>query len=125
MINLWLGRWPNANWALPTGPDTGFTVLDIDLRHDGFRSFAELQQQRGSMPDTLRSVTGGGGRHLFYACPPGLVIPSMRGWMPGIDIRSDGGYVILPKGRHKSGMPYHWSNWGDITSTPLPVDIAT
>jgi putative DNA primase/helicase len=124
MINLWPGRWPNANWALPTSPDTGFTVLDIDLRHDGFRSFAELQQQRGSMPDTLRSVTGGGGRHLFYACPPGLVIPSMRGWMPGIDIRSDGGYVILPEGRHKSGMPYHWSNWGDITSTPLPVDIA-
>ena len=39
------------------------------------------------MPDTLRSVTGGGGRHLFYLTPPGLVIPSLRGWMTGIDIR--------------------------------------
>ena len=110
MINLWLGRWPNANWALPTGPETGFTVLDIDLRHDGFQSFSQLQQQRGQMPDTLRSVTGGGGRHLFYACPPGLVIPSVQSWMTGIDIKSDGGYVILPEGRHKSGMAYRWIN---------------
>ena len=23
MINLWLGRWPNANWALPTGSRPG------------------------------------------------------------------------------------------------------
>jgi hypothetical protein len=30
MINDWLARWPNANWALRTGPETGFTVIDID-----------------------------------------------------------------------------------------------
>ena len=70
------------------------------------------------------AITGGGGRHLFYLTPPGLVIPSLRGWMTGIDIRSDGGYVILPEGRHKSGAPYRWVNWGDIASTPLPPDIA-
>jgi Bifunctional DNA primase/polymerase, N-terminal len=112
MINDWLARWPNANWALRTGPETGFTVIDIDPRNGGYDSFAQLQQTRGPMPDTLRSVTGGGGRHLFYSTPPGFVIPKVRGWLPGVDIQANGAYVILPEGRHKSGAPYRWINWG-------------
>ena len=32
--------------------------------------------------------------------------------------------MILPEGRHKSGMPYRWINLGDIALTPLPPDIA-
>lgn len=32
MIKAWLGRWPWANWALRTGPESGFTVVDIDPR---------------------------------------------------------------------------------------------
>jgi replicative DNA helicase len=47
----------------------------------------------------------------------------MRGWLPGVDIRSDGGYVILPEGKHKSGVPYRWINYED-QPTPLPPDIA-
>jgi replicative DNA helicase len=123
-INGWIAHWPNANWALRTGPETGFTVIDIDPRHGGYDSFARLQQQRGSMPDTLRSATGGGGRHLLYMHPLGVQIPSVRGWLPGVDIKSDGGYVILPEGRHKSGVPYRWINWEIQPSTPLPPDIA-
>jgi hypothetical protein len=42
MINDWLARWLNANWALRTGPETGFTVIDIDPRHGGYDSFAQL-----------------------------------------------------------------------------------
>jgi replicative DNA helicase len=76
------------------------------------------------MPDTLRSATGGGGRYLFYHHPLGFVIPGVRGWMPGIDIKSDGGYVILPEGLHKSGVPYRWLNWEVQAPTELPADIA-
>jgi hypothetical protein len=124
MIKGWMAHYPNANWALPTGPQTGFTVIDIDPRHGGYDSFQLLQQQRGAMPDTLRSATGGGGRHLFYTHPLGFVIPSTRGWMPGIDIRSDGGYVILPEGTHKSGMPYRWLNLDVLPAYELPADVA-
>ena len=46
--------------------------------------------------------TGGGGRHLFYTQPPGFSIPSVGGWLPGVDIRSDGGHVILPEGKRLS-----------------------
>ena len=88
-------------------------------------SINQLQQQRGPLPDTLRSATGGGGRHLFYQHPPGLAIPSMRGLLPGIDIKSDGGYVILPEGRHKSGVPYRWINLDVLSPSPLPPDIVS
>jgi hypothetical protein len=86
-------------------------MVDIDPRHGGYQSIDQLQQSRGPMPDTLRSATGGGGRHLFYMHPPGFVIPSVRGWLPGVDMKSDGGYVILPEGKHKSGMSYRRINW--------------
>jgi hypothetical protein len=98
-------------------------MIDIDPRHGGFQSIEQLQKGRGRMPDTLRSWTGGGGRHLSYEHPPGFSIPSVRGWLPGVDIKSDGGYVILPEGKHKSGVPYRWINWED-QSSPLPLNIA-
>jgi hypothetical protein len=123
MINWWMQRWPNANWAMPTG-STGFTVVDLDPRNGGYESFAQLQQGRCSLPDTLRSATGGGGQHLFYRHPLGFVIHSVRGWMPGIDIKSDAGYVILPESRHISGGQYYWLNLDVLPPTELPAGIA-
>jgi len=120
---MWMARWPNANWALRTGSETGISVIDIDLRNSGYESFAQLQQQRGPMPDTLRDATGGGGRHLFYDSN-GMKIPSVKGWLRGVDIKSELGYVILPEGRHKSGTHYRWINW-EAQLTQLPPDVAS
>ena len=125
LINGWRARWPNANWALRTGATTGLAVIDIDPRNGGYQTIQALEQQRGPLPDTLKSTTGGGGRHLFYLIPPGLEMPKVRGWMPGIDVQAEGGYVILPEGKHKSGTEYRWVNWDTQPPTPLPPDIAT
>lgn len=124
MIRGWMARVPDANWAVRTGPASGLTVLDLDFDHGGIQSFTEFQKTRGAMPETLRSWTGGGGRHLLYQHPQGVVIPSSKGWLPGVDIRSDGGYVVLPYSRHLSGGQYQWLNWW-YQPTPLPQDIAT
>jgi P4 family phage/plasmid primase-like protien len=123
VINGWIKRFPKANWAVRTGPENGIAVIDIDPRNGGYDSFHSLQDARGPMPETLRSATGGGGRHLFYATPPGYVIPSRKPW-PGIEFKADGGYVILPESNHVSGMRYHWLNWEVQGITPLPPDIA-
>jgi Bifunctional DNA primase/polymerase, N-terminal len=123
LIDLWMNRWPKANWALRTGSTTGLVVIDIDPRNGGFQSMEQPEQHRGALPETLRSVTGGGGQHMFYAIPPGFQIPKVRGWLPGVDFQAELGYVILPESSHKSGAAYQWINW-QAQAAPLPLDIA-
>jgi Bifunctional DNA primase/polymerase, N-terminal len=59
------------------------------------------------MPQTVESRTGGGGRHLYYAHPGGHV-GNRAGLRPGIDLRGDGGCIVLPPSIHPSGNAYAW-----------------
>jgi hypothetical protein len=106
-IRAWQARFPFANWAVVTGRANGVVVIDIDPRHGGYTSIQEYEENRpdGPLPETLRASTGGGGRHLFYLYPPDATIKGdNRGkWLRGVDVKSDGGYVILPPGEHFSG----------------------
>ena len=43
--------------------------------------------------------------------------------LKGVDIKSDGGYVILPEAEHMSGGRYNWIT-GGINSVMLPPDVA-
>jgi len=119
-------RWPDANWAVATGHVNGFIVIDIDPRHDGFTSINRYEENNpnGPLPVTLQSVTGGGGKHLFYLYPPDVTIKkdNCGKWLKGVDIQSDGGYVILPEAEHISGGTYRWINWFDQLAW-LPPDI--
>jgi putative DNA primase/helicase len=91
-------------------------VLDIDLDKHGPQSLQELERIHSGLPATLQSVTGGGGRHLFWrwpdSLPDGWRIPNAVGGKgrlpPGLDTRADGGYVVLPPSYHKSGNLYAW-----------------
>ena len=46
----WWTRWPEASIGTPTGPASGFFVLDIDPRHNGQESFYQLQIEHGASP---------------------------------------------------------------------------
>ena len=59
------------------------------------------------MPATVESVTGGGGRHLYFRHPGGHV-PNRVGIQLGIDVRGDGGYVVAPPSVHPNGGHYFW-----------------
>jgi Bifunctional DNA primase/polymerase, N-terminal len=52
-------------------------VLDIDPRHGGDESFAALEREYGQLPLTWRALTGGGGEHIIFACPDGVVIKNV------------------------------------------------
>jgi putative DNA primase/helicase len=71
-VQAWEQRFPNCNWAVATGQASGIVVIDIDPRNGGYDSIEEYETYRpdGPLPDTLRSSTGGGGKHLFYTYPP-------------------------------------------------------
>lgn len=105
----WFGR-PRANVAIRTGGD--LVVIDLDLKpdRDGLQSWAALEARHGDAPRTVTSVTGSGGRHLFFRVPE-VVRNYQAGDRlgPGIDVRGHNGFVIAPPSRHRSGGHYRWA----------------
>lgn len=106
-IKEWYRRWPDGNVGIVTGVVSGLVVLDIDPKHDGDASLAELIQEHGPLPHTIEALTGGGGRHVYFAHPGGIVRNKV-GLLPGIDLRGDGGCVVAPPSIHASGKAYSW-----------------
>jgi len=119
VIRGWLLRWPDTNIGIVTGVASGWLALDIDPRHGGEDSLAELIAPHGELPDTLQARTGGGGRHIIFAYPQGLEIRNSAGKLgEGIDVRAEGGYIIAPPSLHASGQRYAWLN--DTPPAPVP-----
>jgi hypothetical protein len=105
-IREWWTRWPEANIGIPTGAVSGCDVLDIDPRHGGEISLEELESQYGKLPETAEQLTGGGGRHLLFRHQEG--VGCKVGILPGIDVRGDGGYILVAPSNHISGRRYAW-----------------
>jgi hypothetical protein len=103
----WFRRWPDANIAVVTGVVSGVVVLDLDPRHGADASLQELEHQHGLITETVEARTGGGGRHLYFAHPGGM-LHNRVGLAPGVDLRGDGGYVVAPPSVHASGESYRW-----------------
>jgi len=126
-IDMWFERWPDANIGIVTGEISNLVVLDIDPNHGGDASLERLEQRFAPLPATIEAATGGGGRHLYFAHPGGL-IRNRAGIAQGIDLRSDGGYVVAPPSIHPSGKRYAWSpgrSPEDITAAALPRWLIT
>ncbi len=94
------------NVAIATGSTSGIVVLDIDARHGGFEALAALEAKHGALPETLRFLTGGGGKHFVFQHPGGNIPNSAGKIGTGIDVRGDGGYIVAPPSRHVSGGTY-------------------
>jgi len=106
-VNAWFGHWPDANVGIVTGAVSGIVVLDVDSRHGGTLSLAQLDLELGPLPMTVEAGTGGGGRHLYFLHSGGRV-PNRVSLRPGIDLRGDGGCVVAPPSLHPSGRRYTW-----------------
>ncbi len=89
---------------------------------EGYYSLKKLQEHHGLLPETRRSKTAGGGLHYFFAYPQdtntyGNVV-GLKGQI-GIDIRGEGGYVVLPPSRLYGRKYYTWADPGTPIA-PLP-----
>jgi hypothetical protein len=89
-----------------TGAVSGLIVLDVDLP-DGPDNLAELEARYGSLPATCEQRTGSGGRQLLFV-HPGPPVGNRAGVVPGIDVRGDGGYIVVPPSFHASRGRYQW-----------------
>lgn len=121
-ITRWWTEWPDANIGVVTGES--FFVFDTDPRNGGDQTRAHMVQTHGAFPDTLAQITGGNGRQEFFSMPEQAVIKSgpLYG-SPGIDIKADGGYVLLPPSVHPSGKRYDWDGL-DAEDAPIQAAAA-
>jgi len=122
-IDAWFERWPGANVGIVTGKVSGIVVVDVDPRHGGVESLAQVEREHGPLPLTVEARTGGGGRHLYFA-HPGAPVSNRVAMLAGIDLRADGGCVVAPPSMHASGNRYAWAAGrepGDVPLAPLPL----
>lgn len=111
---LW-GERPNLNIAIVCGKPSGnLTVFDFDEDDEkgvhGFDTLAEWEDENGELTSTATAVTGRGGMHYLYRDTRSYR-PSVNGEM-GVDIRSEGSYIVAPPSVHPNGRKYSW-NKGD------------
>jgi hypothetical protein len=82
--------------GVPTGPASGFVVVDVDVK-DGKRGAAWLVRHVAAIPATRTHRTVSGGLHLLFRQPDCVEIPNSQSAIaPGVDVRGRGGYVIAP-----------------------------
>jgi len=117
-IQRWWTEAEIANVGVATG--SGLLVLDIDAKHGGLESLAQLEAEHGSLPATPIVSTGGGGRHYYFGLPDGMAVGNRAGLADGIDIRGDNGYVVAPPSLHASGSRYQWTIPPDVSLAEPP-----
>lgn len=120
-IREWWSRWPTANVGVTSGAASNLVVVDVDLP-DGPDSLERLQTDHARLPATCEQRTGSGGRQLLFA-HPGADVANRTGLRSGIDIRGDGGYIVVPPSRHISGDRYRWT--GRVRPAPAPDWLLT
>jgi hypothetical protein len=110
--------------GMPTGAASGTVVIDADAKHDGETKLAELETALGPLPRTRVVRSQSGGLHVYCAHPGnGLRVRTGQGERSplgyligaGVDVRADGGIVVLP--------PTNGYRWiaDDDTLPPLPL----
>ncbi|MGZ4610439.1 MAG: bifunctional DNA primase/polymerase [Actinomycetes bacterium] len=135
VITSWWTRWPESNIGVPTGHrdagGCGYDVIDVDGLV-GFKSLRELQHRdcppdccavsfcpaTGALPavEALAFTPGdpkgiangrvrGQGRHLYV--PAAGTVNTTQAF-PGIDLRGNGGYVVVSPSVGPSGGRYTW-----------------
>lgn len=119
---------PDANPAAATGAVSGIVVVDVDVKAgvDGLAAIEALKAKLGPLPVTAEAITPSGGRHLYFG-HPGEPIPNSAGRLaPGVDVRGDGGYVLLPGASLPNGL-YRWAkgrSLADVGLAELPPALA-
>lgn len=113
-------------WAL----NAEHLVLDVDPRNGGTESLALLEQDLGinfTNESTAIVKTGGGGLHFYFKKTSDATL----GWKldskyRGIDIKMQGGFVVIAGSIHASGNYYEWlsAKKSDLENlSPIPEGL--
>lgn len=107
-ISRWWRANPRANIGIATGRVSNLIVVDIDPKNGGnlqeFWKLTNLDEYKLGLV-----TTGSDGSHLYFRYPEGIEVPSRIEFIKGVDLKSDGGYVVAPPSVHPNGVLYAWS----------------
>ena len=98
-VNRWARQHRGCNWGVDCGK-SALVVLDVDCKNgkDGAAELRKLQIDTGALP-TYTVVTPNSGQHHYYSGSS----PSRAAFRPGLDLKADGGYVVLAGGTLPTG----------------------
>jgi Bifunctional DNA primase/polymerase, N-terminal len=128
IIRAWWQRRPLALIGIPTGRAIGAVVLDIDVKRADANGFDSLNALGVAiLPATPMVHTASGGLHVYLAPPHGVDIRNTAGKRgagigPGLDWRSDGGYVIAPAPGSGDEWDPDW-NFDTVALAPTPKGL--
>ncbi len=121
IISEWAKKYPDANLGIGCGETSGIVVIDVDVKDGagGEESMRRLKNAGVVFGETAEVVTPSGGRHLYYSYNERLGKNSAGKIAKGIDIRSNGGYVVCPPSII-DGTRYKWIRGPDaIKKAPV------
>jgi hypothetical protein len=116
-IRGWWKRWPKAMIGVPTGSPIGAFVVNFDAGIDEKTGQvfevsklirALCLELDAALPETWTAETPRGGRHLYFKLPKGSPPGNRAGLIGRVDVRGDGGYVIVPPSVRSDGKSYRW-----------------
>lgn len=125
-IGRWWRRWPNANIGLRTG--VAFDVLDVDGAAGQVELMSHMPAEEMPLGYGPWSLTPGkndedgnhlgSGDHVLYL-PTGR--GNRAGFLPHLDWRGDGGYIVAPPSIHPDGHgAYEWGYGPEYALEPAP-----
>ena len=110
-IRLFWSARPECNIGIATGGmSNGLVVIDVDLDNengeDGYIALKAWESEHGELAECACATTPRGGMHLYYISdePFGSSVNKEA----GIDVRSDGGFVVAPPSVRNDGRMYEW-----------------
>ena len=121
-INTVWAKTPEANVGVIPGSGRAL-VVDPDLYKGGgvVEAWAEAIMQHGiDVPGAVVAETASGGLHIWMSWPQGVehVTSAADSLGEGVDIKSSGGYVLVP-GSVVDGRPYRWRQGQGIDDCPM------
>ena len=116
----WRGLYRGHGVGMAMGQ--GVFALDVDVSDGkpGAETLADLEARYGALPATVEQITGSGGRHLLFACADEVRNNASTKLGPGLDIRGDGGQIVVAPTVHPNGTPYAWREG----RAPWEIDVA-
>jgi Bifunctional DNA primase/polymerase, N-terminal/Primase C terminal 1 (PriCT-1) len=108
VLGRWWRMWPRANVGIAVPP--GYVVLDLD----GPDALDALAERGWAIPPTLSASTARGWHYWFMAQ---VEVRPGSDFLPHVDLKGPGGYVVAPPSLHSTGVQYAWE--AEVANAPI------